>query len=813
MLKSYVIITIRNLWRNKLYTVLNIAGLAIGIASCLIIYLIVSFELNHDTFHPDKDRIYRITTQFSGTFEGSNSGVPAPLPFAVRNEFSGIETVAAFHTLYNVSVSLDKNAAKESVFKEVKDIIVTEPTFFDLFSSYKWLAGSPGSSLSAPFQVVLTESKARTYFGTAHPQKVLGRTIYYNDSLTVTVSGIVKDLPRPTDLFFSDFISFSTIEHSWLKHMTGLDNWQNTNSSSQAFVKIKPEVQESQINAQLKQMAQKYSKNEEDQNWRTLYKMQPLSDLHFDVKLGIFDSYDRLAAHLPTLRILILVSGLILFIAAINFINLVTAQAVKRAKEVGIRKVLGSTRSNLIFQFLSETLCITAFAVFVSTLLATIALPYFQEFIPEGAVLDFSDPSTLLFLLITVVVVSLLSGLYPAFMLSAFAPVLALKNQAYAATGKTRTAFLRKGLIVFQFAFAQVLIAGTFIVGSQINFMLNKDMGFDTDAIVYFRLPHKAKDQGALMKQEFAKIPGISAISMHAAPPASGGVASSTMDYDNGQEIVKHHVHQKYGDTAYLAVYDIPLIAGRNLLVSDTIKEYIINETYARQLGFSQPQEALGKIFNKYFPIVGVVKDFHVQSLHHSVPPVAIAYAKRNHQSFSLKLATQGKGIKDFQETMEKVQVIWKGLYPEDNFTYSFMDDHIARFYAAEKKTAKLAGVATGMAIFISCLGLFGLATYTAQQRTKEIGIRKVLGASVTGITLLLSKDFTKLVLLAFIIAFPIAWYAVNQWLADFAYQIQVNIWLFIGSGVVAITIALVTVGYQSIKAAMANPVKSLRSE
>lgn len=812
MLKNYFTITFRNLWRNKLYTLLNIAGLAIGIAACLVIYLIVSFELSYDTFHPDKNRIYRITTQFRGTFEGLNYGVPAPLPFTVRNEFSGIETVAAFHTLYNVNMRLDKNVDNKKAIKEVNDVIVAEPTYFDIFKSYQWLAGSPKSSLTTPFQVVLTESKAKDYFGTAHPQEVLGRTVYYNDSLTVTVSGIVKDLPEPTDLYFGDFISFSTIERSWLKNTIQLQEWHSTNSSSQAFVKVSKGIQLSQINFQLKQIAEKYAKNEEDQDWHTTYKMQALSDLHFDIKLGIFNA-SRPAAHLPTLRILILVSLLILLIAAINFINLVTAQAVKRAKEVGIRKVLGSTRLDLIFQFLSETTLITTFAVFVAILLANIALPYFEEFIPEGAVLNFADTSTILFLLLTVMVVSLLSGLYPAFILSAFAPVLALKNQVYPATGKTCTAFLRKGLIVFQFAFAQILIVGTFIVGSQINFMLSKDMGFDTDAIVYFKLPYKAKDQRAVMKQELAKLPGITGISVHAAPPASGGVASRTMTYNNGKEILKQHVHLKHSDTAYIQVYNIPLLAGRNLLKSDSIKEYLINETFARQLGFTQPQEAIGKLLDKNFPIVGVVKDFHVQSLHNAVPRVAIAYADGSLGTFSLKLATQGKGGKDFQATIDQVQTIWKELYPEDEFTYTFMDEHIAKFYAAEQRTIKLAGVATGMAIFISCLGLFGLATYTAEQRTKEIGIRKVLGATVANITLLFSRDFFKLVLLAIIIASPVAWYAVHQWLADFAYQIEVNIWLFISAGMLAVAIALLTVSYQAIKAALANPVKSLRNE
>jgi predicted permease len=817
MLKNYLTIAFRNLQRNKLYAALNIFGLAIGISACLVIYLMVSFELSFDTTIPEQERIYRVYSQFSGTLEATNSGVPSAFHSHVQDQYTGIEASAAFHTLF-AQVSLPENGKK---FKALTgNIIVTQPDYFHVFSSYTWLAGSPETALTAPFQVVLTESKAKTYFGDLSSQQMLGKVIHYDDSLRVTVSGIVKDLPRPSDFIFNDFISFSTINQSWLKERINLDNWESTYSASQFIVKLTEGTKPHKIKSQLRRAEKIYAENKKEADWRVAYHLQPLSDFHFNTKLGIYDR-SRTAAHLPTLQILIGVALLLLLIAAINFINLITAQAVKRAKEVGIRKVLGGTRVELVKQFLSETMLITTLAVGVSLLLAKLVLSAFEEFIPKGVALHLSDPSTLAFLLLTIIVVSVLSGLYPAFVLSSYAPALALKNGAFISSGNTRSAYLRKGLIVFQFSFAQMLIVGTLIMGWQIDFMLNKDMGFNQDAVITFSAPwyfwnNQQAEKRFILKQELSKIPQIHALSMHNQPPAIDGYITDIFEFDNGKEILKHNVHCRFSDTTYIHLYSMTLLAGRNLQQSDIIREFLINETYARQLGFAQPAQAIGKIIHydgKYLPIAGVVKDFHIQSLHKTIEPVAIASNTENSYDFSLKLSTKGKQVADFKAVVSRIEGIWKELYPDEEFKYTFLDESIAGFYEAEQRSAKLVSTATGIAIFISCLGLFGLAAYTAQTRTKEIGIRKVLGASISGIVALLSKDFLKLVLIANGIAWPLAWWGANKWLEEFAYQINVSPWLFIGSGVVALLIALLTVSYQSIKAALMNPVKSLRSE
>lgn len=811
MLKNYFIISFRNLFRNTAFSVINIIGLAVGISACLIIYLIIQFELSFDTFHPDRDRIYRVYSEFSGAFEDKNAGVPAALPSFVQQQFTGIEKVSAFHT-FSARVDL---LEKQKNLDEQTDIVLVHPDYFDLFPSYEWVAGSPEHSLLAPFQVVLTESKAKKYFNSSRVTEILGKTIRYNDSLEVRVSGIIKDLQQPTDLIFTDFISFNTIGQSWLKERINTEDWESTSSSSQLFIQLSPGTSPEKVKLQLREAEKKYLAFNKDISWQIAFHLQPLINIHFNPDLRIFDR-NRSAAHLPTLQILTVLALFLLLIAAINFINLITAQAVRRAKEVGIRKALGSTRSELIQQFLCETLVVTMFAVGVSVIITDLSLIYFREFIPNGVKFRLTDPFTILFLLITTLIVSILSGIYPAFVLSSFPPVQVLKNQIFVKSGQTRTAYLRKSLIIFQFAFAQILIVGTLIMSWQIDYMLNKDMGFTKDAILTFYTPGNQPNQRFILKQELTKFPEIKAISMHDQPPAEAGYSSSIIEYNTGKEIRKHNVYRKYGDTAYIHLYNIPLIAGRNLHASDSLQEFIINETYAKQLGFKQPADALGKILHngdRDYPIVGIVKDFHIQSLHNPIQPVAIANETHDFFAFSLKLATQGKQAKDVQAVLQKINTVWDKLYTKEKFSYTFMDESIARFYKSEQRSAKLVTTATGIAIFISCLGLFGLATYTAQTRTKEIGIRKVLGASVSNIVALLSKDFLKLVILANLIAWPVAWWSVHVWLESFAYRIDVQLLLFLGSGLVALVIAVATVSYQAIKAAVTNPVNSLRNE
>jgi putative ABC transport system permease protein len=537
------------------------------------------------------------------------------------------------------------------------------------------------------------------------------------------------------------------------------------------------------------------------------HKLQSLNDLHFNAELGIFD-HSRSTAHLPTLYALTCIAILLLLIGSINFINLETARAFNRAKEVGVRKVLGSTQRKLIVQFLTESFIITAIAVLLALPLCELALNFFKEFVPAGVELNIVE---LIFpLLILLVTVSLLAGLYPAFVLSAFNPAKVLKNQVSA--GGMRTASLRKSLIVFQFTFAQALIIVTLLIGWQIDYLHTKDLGFDKEAIVYFFAPHNSTDPNVL-KTELGKIAEVQEVSLSGTPPSYQSVWYSYIYTEQGNEKIQSEVCIRSADENFLNVYDIKLIAGKNLLPADTAKEVLINETLLKKLGFTNAAEAVGypiENHKKTLVISGVVKDFHIESLHTIVEPVMLIHSK---QSTCLNIKLIPSKDQSLTSIMAKVEKAWKSIYPENPLEASFLDESINNFYQAEQRTSKLVITATSMAIFISCLGLWGLASYSVVQRTKEIGIRKILGATGRTIILLLSKDFVVLVMLAFAFACPLAWIAGNTWLENFAYHIEINAWIFLLTITGALFIMFATIGYQTVKAASTNPVNSLRNE
>jgi ABC-type antimicrobial peptide transport system permease subunit len=818
MLKNYFTVAWRNLVRNKLHAFINVLGLSIGISSCLVIFLIVSYELSFDTFHQDKERIHRVVSQIEITGEWhKNGGVSNAAPFAVRNEVAGIETVAAFHE-YWAKVSLPNGNAKPIRIESKTKKIITEPQYFQIIK-YKWLKGLPETALKEPNKVVLTAKQAKLYFGES---EAMGRQILYGDSLWVTVSGIVKDIEEASDFkIFTDFISFKSIENNgFLKRRHDLNDWSSTNGSSQLFVKLSQGTDTTQVNAQLMGIADKYVNNSEKNNLKRKFALQPLSDLHFNQEYYNFERQ----ANLSTLYGLAVVAVILLLIACINFINLETAQSVYRAKEVGIRKTLGSSRKHLIFQFLGETSIVTFFAILFSIFLAEQSLWLFSDYIPKGVNLDLLASKTLLFFGSIWVVVSCLSGVYPAFVLSAFSPILAMKNQISANQAVSRKAYLRKMLIITQFAVSQAFIIGTLIVSSQIDFMVNKDMGFSKDEIMVFYTPWFWEDS-VKEKWKFTlidrikQLPEIQQVSLSSNAITENGYSTTILKFKKGKEIIEVNAHRKSGDSSFVNMFGLQILAGRNINNSDTTKELLINEAYLKVLGFKNPQEALSQEIIAYngavYPIVGVVKDFHIQPLHKNIEPTFIGCENKYATTVNVKLQTKGKKPKEVQAIVEKIGKLYNETYPgiEDKFETTWFDDKITKFYEGEMKMAKLLNTATFLAILISCLGLFGLVSFTINQRTKEIGIRKVMGASIAQITLLLSKDFLILVGMAFVIATPIAYYFTQEWLKDFAYKIGIGWELFALSGISASLIALLTVSYKAIKAALANPVESLRSE
>jgi putative ABC transport system permease protein len=813
MFKNYLVIAFRNFWRKKVFSIINIAGLAIGISAALVIYLIVHYEFSFEKFQKDDDRIYRVVTNMHFPDQDfKNSGAPGPLSVAMRNDVAGIEESAVFRTSSPSKVTIGEN--NKSIFKKQKEIIYTDDHYFKLFP-YTWIAGSPHSLLNDPNKVVLTESRAKVYFPFADLAQVIGQPITYNDTITATVTGIVKDLDEVTDFTFKEFISLATYSEA-LKKNNGWGEWGSVSSASQFFVKFQKGIDPNKINTSLADLRKKYAgKND---FLKTDHFLQSLRDIHFNPE---FDAFDHRQGHKPTLYGLLAVAAFLLLLGCINFINLTTAQAAQRAKEIGIRKTMGSSKSHLIFQFLSETFFLTLIAAILSIALTPWILTLFSDYIPDGLKLDlFNQPNVILFILVLILVMTFLSGFYPALVLSGYKPVTVLKNVAFTNTAKSRRVWIRKTLTVSQFVIAQFFIISTLIVAKQIRYSLNKDLGFKKDAIINFRAPYNPFNPDTkqyVLLEKIKSIPGIQLVSLSGAPPASEGISISTFEFDNGNKKIETSAEVIMADSAYINLYKMKLLAGRNLQQSDTAKEYLINETYLKLLGYKNPADIIGKSFARGdgggLPIVGVLADFHTKSTHTAIQPLILKCQAKGHTTFHVALNPKESNTDAWTSTIAAIGKEWKKIYPEEDFNYSFFDESIAKFYKKDQQTASLLNWISGLTIFISCLGLLGLVIYTTTQRTKEIGVRKVLGASVSQIVSLLSKDFVRLVIIAFVIAAPLAWWAMHKWLEDFAYRTTISWWIFALSGFAMIIIALLTLSIQTIRSAITNPVKSLRTE
>jgi putative ABC transport system permease protein len=821
MIRNYFTVAFRNFRRNKVFSTINVLGLSIGISAALVIFLIVYYEFSFDKFENDNDRIYRVVmdVKFNGD-EGHSPAVPAPLGNAIQTEVSGVEAtvpVMQFQGDATAKVSVaENNADKLKVYKKQTEIIFTNNQYFELIP-HQWIAGSQQVSLQSPFSVVLTQSRAQQYFPGIAPADIIGKQLTYNDELKTTVTGIVKDLNAHTDFTAVEFISFPTISQTHLQENFMMNVWNDWMAYSKLYIKLSKGNTAARTEMQLKNLLKKYNKdaNKDDKNTMA-FKLQPLSDIHFNTD---YAGFGQRTAHRQTLYSLLAIAVFLLLLGCINFINLTTAQASQRAKEIGIRKTIGSSKKQLMLQFLSETFFITVVATIVSVLITPVLLKMFADFIPQGLHFDIMhEPSLIIFLILLTIVVSFLSGLYPALILSAHKPVSVLKNQASSNSGQTRNAWIRKTLTVSQFVIAQFFIIGTFMVSKQIHYTLNKDLGFKKEAILNFELPFDTvKTHSIQLLNEIKAIPEIQLASIGFEPPAMEGAAFGNLKYNDGKKDIKENVQVRWGDSNYIKLYQIKLLAGRNVRQGDSVNEYLINNTYAKDLGFQHPEDAINKqLINsqgKNVPIVGVMQDFHEQSLHGLIGPIVFQSNNTSGGFFHIKLKPQNAEGTVWPAAIAKLTLAYKKMYPAEDFNYSFFDESIAKFYESEQQTSRLLKWATGLAILISCLGLLGLVIYTTNIRTKEIGIRKILGASVTNIVSILSKDFVRLLIIAFAIAAPIAWWAANSWLQNFAYRTTLSWWVFALSGFAMIAVALFTLSIQIIRAATTNPVNSLRTD
>ncbi len=805
MIKNYFKTAFRNVLRSKNYTILNISGLTAGIAVCVIIFIIIQFETSFDNFHSKKDRIYRVLTEYHHADAASifyGRGVPAPMPAALKTSFPQIEKVAAAFSEGNDQILvLDANGHAEKKFKEENGVIFTEPSFFDILS-FRWLAGNP-ATLKDPNSAVLTRITADKYFGDW--KTAMGKTIKWNNSQVLKVTGILADIPSNSDFQVKVVIALGT---GYTDYFAKSTNWDGTGTGFGCYVLLSPNATEASVNTQLRDLAKKMKSADNKDS----HILQSLSKVHYATEIG---NYSGKTISLQLINVLWLIAGFILFIACVNFVNLATAQAVNRSKEVGVRKVLGSNKWQLRMQFIAETFLIVVTAVTLAIMITLIALPFI------GVMLDlqlsfniFYSPFFYFFLVGLTVVVTALAGFYPSLIISRFNPINALKNKL--TVKSTRGISLRRGLVIFQFIIAQVLIIATLIIIKQMNFFTDQSLGFNKEAVLNVPFPADSAGISKLeyVKKELMAINGVEHVSFSSNTPVEDNNDNwSTFNFDHSAKETDFYAITKWSDHEYVPTYELPLVAGNNLELSDTANGFLVNESLIKKLGINDPADALNKEISMRdgelkANIVGVLKDFHDRSFRAPVAPLIVACGKNRYSQAGIKLTT-----KSASNALKTIETIWSSSFPDFVFEYKFLDEKVDSFYKDERRVSYLYKIFAVIALFLSCLGLYGLASFMAVQRIKEVGIRKVLGASAASVVYLFSKEFIILIAIAFIIASPIAWYFMHKWLEDYVYRIDISWWIFILGGIAAIVIALITVSFQAIKAAVANPMKSLRTE
>jgi putative ABC transport system permease protein len=799
MLKNYIKTALRNLFREKTSTVINLAGLTLGITCSIVLFLLISYHKSFDINHSKASRIYRVIHSSKGN-NGIDyqSGVPSVLPDAFRLDFPEAEEVIFTSYRSDALIVIPQKNSASKKFQEEKGVVYTEPGFFKIFDR-KILMGEGPSGLDEPNEAIISLGWARKYFG---KDDVLGEILKHeNDEYKIT--GIMEDAPSNTDLPFNLMLSFATVEQEIESH-----GWTSIWSDEQCYFLLKEGENIENIKSQLPAFTKKH-----DPDYATTkseFLIQPLAELHFDER---FDTYNYKTVPQSMLTAFVVISVILLLTACINFINLSTAEAIKRCKEVGIRKTLGSTRLQLVLQFLGETTLITIASVFLSLGLVQLVLGFLNPFLNLDLELNFQQ-NLVTFLAAITVGVSILSGLYPAFVVSGFKPALALKNSM--SNRNSSGYFLRSTLVVVQFFISQFFIIGTVVLIKQTDYFHKKDLGFRKEAILIVYTPDEGiKNQEAIvnkrkaLRSEMARVPGVEMVSLSSAPPSSGHVSKTGFTIEGD---AKEYLTQvKQVDEAYIDIYELKLIAGQKLGDLDSANGYVVNQTFAKTLGYQNPQEIIGKsvkLWDKENPVVGVVKDFHTVSLEKPIEATVLFNNSRGYSTMALKV-----NLNQVADVVKALKSKWEESYPDQLFEYHFLDESIREFYEGERKMAALLTLFTSMAIFIGCLGLFGLAAFMANQKTKEIGVRKVLGASVESIVFLFSKEYAKLILVGFLLAAPLAGFAMQQFLNEFAYRIELGPTVFLLSFGISLVVALLTVGYRSLKAAIVNPVNSLRTE
>ncbi|HEY4936603.1 MAG TPA: ABC transporter permease [Puia sp.] len=799
MIRNYLKTAFRNLLHNRSHSIVNITGLVIGFAACLLIFLVIQYEKSFDNFHTKKDRIYRIVRIGKNPVGREyRTGIPFPVPDGLRAEFPQLENAAAIMGDNGVQVLIPgPGGVTEKKFKE-DGVFSVEPRFFQMFD-FKMLLGNPTTAISEPNTVMITKATAEKYFNDW--KSVIGKTIkFYGQEMKIT--GIMDNLPVNTDFPIKLVLSYAT-----MKKNINSNDWQSIADANNCFIQLPVNYSPGKFEKLLPAFLNKHLPD--NQRGYDL-SLQPLRDIHFDERFGNFNNRTFSKELITALS---LIGLFLLVIACINFINLSTAHAIIRAKEVGVRKVLGGNRGQLLLQFFGETGLACLIALTLAVIIAITTLPMLNAVLETQLGFHFlHNPGILLFMGIVLVGVCFLSGFYPALVLSGFNPINALKSRAMSQT--TKGISLRRGLVVIQFVIAQALIIGTLVVVSQMDYFKKADLGFNKTAVINAPFPGDSLSRTKMdvLRDQLVRLPGIKAVSFSLAGPTNGGRWFTDMqlstNHSKNSDLV---VDMMLADSSFFGIYNFQLAAGRIYFSSDTMKEFVVNETFVKKAGLGKPQDAVGKsirVNGSLGDIVGVVKDFHINSLRDPVDAIVMTTMKEGYGTANISLDAGNT-----KDQIAAIEGIWNRNYPDFVFEYNFVDQTVADYYKQENQLSKLYEIFSGISIFISCLGLFGLISFMAVRRNKEIGIRKVLGASVGNIVYLLSREFTLLIVISFLIASPIAWYFMRQWLQQYSFRIDMGAGFFLVTIFSSLLIAWLTVGYSAIRAALANPVKSLKTE
>ncbi len=804
MLRNYLKTTFRNFRRYKGNTIINIAGLALGISVFFLIMQYVTLELSYDSFNKNADGIYRVRNDriYSDKHDKS-AGCPPALAPTLKKEFPEIQESARLKATDVTYIDAGKNIAEN-----IDKVYYTETSFLKIFS-FPLLKGSASTALEEPYNVIISESLSQKYFGNENPvNKEISLTSEYGNH-NYKIAGVFKDVPSNSHVKFSMLISYKTLitQNKQAEYYWG---WNAFNT----YILLAPNADPKALEAKFPAMVEKYKNYEA--SYKRVYLLQSLKDIHLYSHLRFEPEVNGSS---DTVKFLSIIALFVLILAWVNYVNLSTGRSLMRAKEVGVRKVLGSNRFQLIKQFLTESFLLNIIALILALVIDEISLPFFNNMTGRALSIGLLQNNWLMLIAIFAAGV-VLSGIYPAFVMSSFNPIIIFKTQSGKLPGKID---LRKALVIFQFAVSIILIASTLIVFEQLSFMRNKDLGANIEQTLILNAPSGKEDSYHSVinfRDALQTIPGVKDVSASASVPGKGysNASSGVRKYNSNPEDGTQGFFIDV-DENYFTLYKVPLVAGRYFTRESRFNnEIILNEEAVKVYGFKSPKEAVNNklIFDGFdgqsIKIVGVTKDYHQESLKSPLLPVVFNPINASDLNltryFSLKIDTR-----NIRQILLKVKNKWEEIFPDQPFEYNFLDEVFNSQYKADQQFGKAFGMFTFLAIVISCLGLFGLASYINLRRTKEIGIRKVLGASVPEIVSMLSADFTKWVLTANVIAWPVAYYFMNSWLQNFAYRINISWWIFVLSGIIALLIALATIGFQAIKAAIANPIKSLRYE